>query len=99
VAVLILTTATVTSAHTIYAFSRVHLGDDNVSALPKSVADARGVIEGDGGVVSCSSSDCWDGEVISVDEDRVSFSARKLFSTCRNITAGCVGHTGRTRPP
>ena len=74
----VLTTATITGAHTIHALPCTHLGDYHGSALLKPFADASGIIEGDGRVVPRSGSNGWDGKIVSVDEDRISISATEV---------------------
>lgn len=93
----VLTTATITGAHTIHALSSIHLGDDHISALLKPFADTSGIIEGDGRVVPGGGGNGWDGKVVSINEDRISISV-SCSARAQNTTSH-VGRTGKTRPP
>jgi hypothetical protein len=68
----------ITGADTIHALPSTHLIDDDISALLEPFADASGIIEGDGRIVPCGSSNGRDGKVVSVDEDRISISANEV---------------------
>jgi hypothetical protein len=94
----VLTTATETGADTIHALPSTHLIDDHISALLEPFADASGIIEGDGRIVPCGSSNGRDGKVVSVDEDRISISANGCSARAGSKISR-VGLTDRTRPP
>ena len=82
-----LTTATIASAHAVHALPGVHFGDDYAPAPLESFPDARRVIESDGCIVPRSGGDGRDGEVVTINEDRVSISPMKCSARAGGMTS------------